>query len=325
MESTARPELRSRAWLTATIVLAVLGLSLAATGVREPVTVLVTVLAAAGIAMGVMVWALVRTGRQRRAYEDDLTAWAAERAAQAERLRIARDLHDLASHGLGLITVRAAAARTLTGPAGEAEHVRALADIERTGRAATTELRRMLRVLRAPGGEAAPLRPAESFADLPAVVDAARAGGVRATMDADGLGETSAGAQLTVCAIVREALANTARHAGPTSAHVTVRREAGGIVLTVVDDGPVPGWEPCPGAGQGLVGLHERVAALGGTLRAGAGTGAGAATEGTGFQVVARLPDQSATEQSAKGLQGLPSTAPLDEPSIVPPVQDTRR
>ncbi|MFD6446120.1 sensor histidine kinase [Promicromonospora sp. NPDC060204] len=212
MDSTARPELRSRAWLTATIVLAVLGLSLAATGVQQPVAVLVTVLGAAGIALGVMVWALVRTGRQRRAYEDDLTAWAAERAAQAERLRIARDLHDLASHGLGLITVRAAAARILTGPAGEVEHARALADIERTGRAATTELRRMLTVLRTPGGETAPLRPAETLTDLPDVVDSARASGVAVSLELGDLGDVSAGAQLTVCAIVRETLANTARH-----------------------------------------------------------------------------------------------------------------
>ena len=299
MDSIARPELRSRAWLTATIVLAVLGLSLAATGVREPVTVLVTVLAAAGIALGVMIWALVRTGKQRRAYEDDLTAWAAERAAQAERLRIARDLHDLASHGLGLITVRAAAARTLTGPASETEHVRALADIERTGRAATTELRRMLTVLRAPGGEPAPLRPAESFADLPAVVDAARAGGVTVSVQAGDLGDTSAGVQLTACAIVREALANTARHAGPTGARVVVRRETGSVVLTVEDDGPVPGWEPCPGAGQGLAGLRERVAALGGELRAG--------VERSGFRVVAHLPDHQVID--------LPATGPVDEES----------
>ncbi|MFJ3405890.1 sensor histidine kinase [Promicromonospora sp. NPDC090134] len=295
MDSTARPELRSRAWLTATIVLAVLGLSLAATGVQQPVAVLVTVLGAAGIALGVMVWALVRTGRQRRTYEDDLTAWAAERAAQAERLRIARDLHDLASHGLGLITVRAAAARTLTGPAGEVEHAQALADIERAGRAATTELRRMLTVLRTPGGETAPLRPAEALADLPAVVDSARAGGVAATLDLDDLGDVSAGAQLTVCAIVRETLANTARHAGPTGARVTVRRDADTIALIVEDDGPVTGWRPCPGAGLGLAGLRERVAALGGTLHAGAG--------GAGFRVVACLPDHPS---------GSPSGSPAD-------------
>jgi signal transduction histidine kinase len=276
--------LRSRVWLTAAVILGALAVALATVGPEQPVAVVATVLVSAGIAFAVVLWALVRTRQQHRAYEDELTAWAAERASQAERLRIARDLHDLASHGLGLITVRAAAARTLTGPAGDAERGQALADIERTGRAATTELRRMLTVLRAPGDEAAPLRPAETLADLPGIVVAAGAGGVTATLDAHDVGDVSAGAQLTVCAIAREGLANTARHAGPTSARVVVRHVPGAVAVTVEDDGPVPGWQPHPGAGQGLAGLRERVATLGGTLQAAAG--------GEGFRMTARLPDK---------------------------------
>ncbi|MFI9489424.1 sensor histidine kinase [Promicromonospora sp. NPDC052451] len=283
METTARPVLRSRVWLTAALALAVLGVVLATTGVERPVAVAVTALVGAVITFFVLVWALSTSGRQRRAYEEDLTAWAAERAAQAERLRIARDLHDLASHGLGLITVRAAAARTLEGPAGDVERVRALADIERTGRAATTELRRMLTVLRAPGGEAPPLRPAERLADLPQIVEDARAGGVRAVLTAADLADVSAGVQLTVCAIVRESLANTARHAGPTVARVTVGRESGTLVVVAEDDGPVAGWQPHRGAGQGLPGLRERAAALGGSVEAG--------QVGPGFRVTARLPE----------------------------------
>ena len=240
---------------------------LATVGVDRPVAVVTSVLLSGVIAFVVLIWALARSGQQRRAYEEDLTAWAAERAAQTERLRIARDLHDLASHGLGLITVRAAAARTLDGPAGDAERSRALADIERTGRAATTELRRMLGVLRTPGSEAVPLRPAETLADLHEIVEAARVGGVIAALTVEDLGDVSAGAQLTVCAVVREALANTARHAGPVAARVAVRREGGAVVVTVEDDGPAPGWQPHPGAGQGLTGLRERVATLGGVLR----------------------------------------------------------
>lgn len=284
VEPTARPVPRSRVWLTTAVTLAALTIMLGFTGVAQPVTVLATVLVYAGIAVGVLAWALVRGRQQRRAYEDELTAWAAERAAQAERLRIARDLHDLASHGLGLITVRAAAARTMDGPDGDTERSRALADIERTGRAATTELRRMLAVLRAPGDDAAPLRPAETLDDLPGIIEAARAGGVVATLDADDLRDVSAGVQLTVCAAVREGLSNAARHAGPTGAHVVVRRVPGATVVTVADDGPVPGWQPHPGAGQGLAGLGERVATLGGTLRT--------ATDGGGFRLTVRLPDQ---------------------------------
>ena len=284
VESTARPVLRSRVWLTAALVLVAVVLVLATVGVDEPVAVVTSVLLSGVIAFVVLIWALLRSGQQRRTYEEDLTAWAAERAAQTERLRIARDLHDLASHGLGLITVRAAAARTLDGASGDAERARALADIERAGRAATTELRRMLGVLRTPGGEAVPLRPAETLADLSEIVEAARVGGVTSDLTVADLGDVSAGAQLTVCAIVREALANTARHAGPVAARVAVRRDGESVVVTVEDDGPVPGWQRYPGAGQGLTGLHERVATLGGTLRA-------EAVE-PGFRVSARLPDE---------------------------------
>lgn len=274
--------LRSRVWWVATVLLAVLAFALLTTGTPHPaVAVAVLVLTLAG-AVAVVAWALVTTRRQRRAYEDELTAWAAERAAHAERLRIARELHDLASQGLGLITVRAAAARTVTGPEADAERAAALADIERVGREATTELRRMLAVLRAPGDET-PLRPTETLADLPRIVDAARAGGVTVTLDVDDPGEVSRGVQVAVCAIVREALANTARHAGPGAARVSVHREADAVVVTVIDDGPVAGWTPQPGAGTGLAGLRERVGALGGSLHAG--------PVGGGFRLAARLPD----------------------------------
>ncbi len=272
--------LRSRVWPAAAVVLVALALVLAGVGVDGPVAAAVALLIVAGVAVAVLSWALVRSRRQRRVHEDELTAWAAERAAQAERLRIARDLHDLASHGLGLITVRAAAARTVPS---DTEHAAALADIERAGRAATTELRRMLTVLRGPGESAASLRPAQTLRDLPGIVAGVSAGGVKAVLDAAGVGDASAGVQLTVCAIVREALANTARHAGPVGARVVLRRERSDVVVTVEDDGPAPGWRPHPGAGQGLAGLRERVDGLGGELHVGRGE--------RGFRVVARLPE----------------------------------
>jgi signal transduction histidine kinase len=301
--------LRSRVWLTAVVVLAAVGAILAMVGVERPVAVVLSVLVAGCVAFAVLTWALVRSGQQRRAYEEDLTAWAAEHAAQAERLRIARDLHDLASHGLGLITVRAAAAQTLDGSSGDAERTRALADIERTGRAATTELRRMLGVLRAPGSETAPLRPAETLADLTGIVEAARVGGVTAALAVEELGDVSAGVQLTVCAVVREALANTARHAGPAAARVAVRRAGGAVSVIVEDDGPAPGWQPHPGAGQGLTGLGERVATLGGALRA--------EPAGPGFRVTARLPDDVSDEASDASPGGSPAELPEDRTDAV--------
>ncbi|WP_344149187.1 sensor histidine kinase [Kribbella yunnanensis] len=314
MEASDRPVLRSRAWPIALAVLGFLVLVLAGVGASPQAAAIAVTLVLVSCAAAVVVWALLSTRRRRRQYEEELTAWAAERAIQAERLRIARDLHDLASHGLGLVTVRAAAARTLTGPAGDAERIAALTDIEHTGRQATTELRRMLAVLRSPEDDTS-LRPADTLADLPQIVQVARTSGVRVKLavgeagegssevseigkvaevgDASGgdqptvgdVGKVSGGVQLTVCAIVREALANTARHAGPTSAEVAVRREADAILITVTDDGPGPDWVPHPGAGAGLAGLRERVGALDGTLEAGP-------RRGPGYQVIARLPDR---------------------------------
>lgn len=273
----------SGVWATAGILLTALTLMLATVGVEGAPATTALLLVAFGGAAAVLGWALWRTRQVRRSYEDDLTSWAAERAAQAERLRIARDLHDLASHGLGLITVRAAAAQGVTGVTADAECRTALADIERAGRQATTELRRMLTVLRGPAADAAPLRPAETLADLPGIVEAARTGGLRIALDAQGLPEISAGVQLTVCAVVREALANSLRHAGPTSARVLLHREGTAVVVEIADDGPVAQWRPQPGAGQGLAGLRERVVAVGGTVRAEAGA--------SGFVLHARLPE----------------------------------
>ncbi|MFK4086455.1 sensor histidine kinase [Kribbella sp. NPDC020789] len=283
MEASDRPVLRSRAWPIAFGVLVLLLLVLGTVGASPPAAALAVTLAIVLCAAAVVGWALLHTRRRRREFEEELTAWAAERAIHAERLRIARDLHDLASHGLGLVTVRAAATRNLTGPDADAERIAALTDIEQAGRQATTELRRMLTLLRSPGDDTA-LRPADSLTDLPTIVESAHTTGVRAELTVDDVGEVSGGVQLTVCAVVREALANTARHAGPTRAEVVVRREADAIVVVVTDDGPGAGWVSQPGGGAGLAGLRERVGALGGTLQA--------SVWGAGYRVAARLPER---------------------------------
>jgi signal transduction histidine kinase len=261
-------------------VLVVVAVLLLVAGGSGPATVLLP----AGIALLAVLaagWLGLRVRRQRREFEDRLTAWAGERAAQAERLRIARDLHDLASHGLGLITVRAAAARASAPD--DAVRSAALGDIERVSRETTTELRRMLAVLRSPASERAPRRPAETLDDLPRIVEAVRGDGLRVDLDVAELGGVSAGAQLTVCAVVREGLTNALRHAGHTRARVEVGRRAGILVATVRDDGPAGDGPAHPGAGQGLIGLRERVTALDGTLHA--------APEGRGFVLSARIPD----------------------------------
>ncbi len=238
-------------------------------------------------------------GRRRRTAE-----WAADRAVQRERLAIARDLHDIVSHGLGAVTVRAAVGRRLA--AGDpAEALRALDDIEDAARHATAELRRMLGVLRAhaaPADPVVPLAPLPTLSRLPTLVEEVSAGGLRIALACDdtvsGLDE---GVQLAAYRIVAEALTNVARYAGPTDVRVDVRLDsrvdsrvdARGVGPTlrvrVSDAGPGPGWRPHPGAGHGLLGVSERVAAAGGVLRAGPGPG------GRGFVLEAELPCEAAS------------------------------
>lgn len=293
---TARPKWRTRAWLDAGVVFLLITILLATLSSEDETVKTAIAYVTLAVIVGGLWVTIARVRRQRRAYEQELADWATERAAQAERLRIAADLHDLVSHGLGAITVRAAAARSIdvTGQSALAERERALGDIEQVSRETTTELRRMLAVLREPGS--APLRPAETLADLPAIIAEARAAGLTVELEAPGqdpvaggpvagspVAQASQGAQLTACAIVREALANALRHAGPCAATVRVRRERDALEVRVCNDGPRGEWRAAPGAGHGLNGLRERVAALGGALEAG--------PSGTGFHVVARIPD----------------------------------
>ena len=117
-----------------------------------------------------------------------------------------------------------------------------------------------------------------------------------------------------------EALANTARHAGPTRARVILRREPGRLRIAVVDDGPATGWEPHPGAGQGLRGLHETLTALGGTLTA------GPRADAPGFAIEAILPiptdDAAGATSSTRGSGD--SKGPERRPASESPDTDPR-
>jgi two-component system sensor histidine kinase DesK len=297
-----RPARRSRVWKVTVGTCVALMASLLVTG-AEGMTAIVMPFLIAATAVGVAVWAVWRSRKDRAAYEARLTAWAASEAVLAERIAIARDLHDIVSHGLGLITVRAAAARLAGDDPAEAQD--ALADIETAGRSATAELRRMLTVLRTPDGSmtgrgfgdrpgndaedglwraTGPRFPMDTLALLPDIVHAAP--GLRVEFVLEPMDEVSPGVQVAVCKTVREALHNAARHAGPTDVHVEVRREGDAVVTSIADGGPDGAWPPAPGAGHGLLGLHERVTGLGGTLHA--------APEHPGFRVTARIPDRAA-------------------------------
>jgi two-component system sensor histidine kinase DesK len=281
-EVRQRPARRSRVWPVTVAALVVLVAALLLVGARGVLAaVMPSIIAAAAVVLAA--WAIRRSHTDRVAYEARLTSWAASEAVLAERLRLAGDLHDIVSHGLGLITVRAAAAR-LSGDPGEARE--ALADIETAGRDATAELRRMLNVLRT-AGDAGPRLPTDDLGQLPAIVSGAAAAGVRARLTLDTVDPVSQGVQLAVCRTVREALHNVARHVGPSDVRVHVYRDGDTVVTTVHDTGPDGPWPGTPGAGHGLTGLRERVAGLGGTLHAG--------PVEHGFRVVARIPDRAGT------------------------------
>lgn len=238
---------------------------------------------AVGIALPVTVWTVFQLRAERAAHEAALTRWDASEAVFAERLRIARDLHDIVSHGLGMITVRAATASHINAQnASEPELLEAIEDVETLSRQATLELRRMLETLRE-GDDPAPRHPIDNLASLVGIIGDAQRAGLCIELLQDDLGLVSPGAQLAICTIVREGLGNSARHAGFTRVQITLCREHDIISITITDDGPSAAWTAAPGAGHGLIGLRERVYCLGGTLEAG--------PHGSGFRLEATVPE----------------------------------
>lgn len=231
-------------------------------------------------------WAAGRIVRGRRAAAEREVRRQAERALDEQRLQIARDLHDIVSHNLGLIAVRAGVAAHVA-DADPQEARAALHAIEETSRAALTEMRRTLGVLRT--GDA-PLGPAPGIADLGRLADDARQAGVDVELEVHGADSLTEGDQLTVYRVVQEGLTNAVRHAGPTSCRVSVVVGGDELRVEIVDDGPAsrtPGSEPArtpsPSGGHGLNGIRERARLYGGSVEA------GPRPDG-GFAVRARLP-----------------------------------
>ena len=241
-----------------------------------------------------MPWVGGRALRSRRlraeALEDRAEALQREseeraRAAVAEeRLRIARELHDVVGHSLGVIVVQAGAERATLAP--EQESTRdTLVAIEQTGREALSEMRRLLDLMRR-DDEAVALAPQPSLAHLGALVEKVRAAGLPVELRVEGEEvPLPAGVDLSAYRIVQEALTNALKHAGPARTRVTVRYGSDGLELDVVDDGSGAG-KAAHGAGHGLVGMGERVALYGGTLRTGT-------RPSGGYAVSVRLPLES--------------------------------
>ncbi|MFB7422848.1 MULTISPECIES: sensor histidine kinase [Streptomyces] len=216
----------------------------------------------------------------------------AERAAARERARIAREMHDILSHAVSLMIVQAEAGPVAVRRAPERAEA-AFEAISATGRDAMDQLRRMLGVLRdEDSGDGRSPQP--DLAELPALLDRVRAGGLDVRYETSGgLAGLPAPLAATAYRIAQEALTNTVRHARARTA--TVRIDRSGALLTVLvrDDGRGPRTTPGRAVGHGLAGMRERAAAHGGTATAGPGP------DGRGFEVRAELPVPSPAEVGA--------------------------
>ena len=226
------------------------------------------------------------TWSRRREESRDREARARQAVAD-ERARIARELHDVVAHALGVIVMQAGGAGTIA-HLEDADAKRVLDVIERTGRQAFAEMRRLVDVLR-DDSEALGLDPQPSVAQLGALVQDVSAAGLPVTLEVYGQPrDVHTGVEVSAYRIVQEALTNSLKHAGGR-AKVRIEWAADALTVEVTDDGsggPRPNGAPVSRAdtgGHGLVGMRERVALYGGVLEA-------AALPGGGFQVTARLP-----------------------------------
>jgi len=225
-------------------------------------------------ALAIMVFLRSIVGRRDRQLhmaerERDL---ARREAVVEERARIARELHDVIAHHVSMMVVQAGAERRVLDPAQESTR-EVLGTIERVGRSALTEMRRLVGMLR--GDDREGLLPQPALADVPILVTQLRDAGLPVELRVEGEPrELPVGIELSAYRVIQEGLTNALKHAGRASAAVRIRYGAGSLELEITDDGAGDPVE-VPGGGHGLVGIRERVALYGGELQAGRRSGGG--------------------------------------------------
>jgi signal transduction histidine kinase len=233
----------------------------------------------------------------RRAYVESIQARAeqdARRRIDEERLRIARELHDVVAHTMATINVQAGVAAHVlsTRPDVVAESLQAIKTASKEG---LRELRAILNVLRQ-ADDADPTQPAPGTAQLETLIAGARRAGLDTTLTVTGEpAPLPAAVDLAAYRIVQESLTNAIRHAGPATAVVGLGYDHGELRIDVTDTGRGPAPAASGNGGHGLAGMRERAATVGGTLEAGPGPAGG-------FRVAARLPLNGtyATDQEEK-------------------------
>jgi signal transduction histidine kinase len=244
----------------------------------------------AGLSVGI--WAVGAYAQTRRRYMRELQ----ERAASAEREReqlariavheertsIARELHDIVAHSVGVMLVGVRGARDVLRSAPETAE-ETLARVERSGEQSMAELRRILALLREPQ-KTVESHPQPSLAELDELVASYRGAGLPVRLAV--IGEPPSlpgGLELSVYRIVQEALTNTLKHTDPSNVMVALAFRDACLELEVVDDGTPTKLGSAATSGQGIIGMRERAALLGGWLQSGP-------REGGGFRVAAQLP-----------------------------------
>ncbi|GIJ56382.1 two-component sensor histidine kinase [Virgisporangium aurantiacum] len=226
----------------------------------------------------------IATLEERAVRAEERRAERAEQAAAAERARIAREMHDVVAHSLAVIVRQADGGRfaAATDPEKAAE---VLGVIATTGRQALTDMRAVLGVLRSSSSASAD-GPTPTVDDLPALVSRVAAAGTPVTLTTTGEpGALDTAASLAAYRVVQEALTNVVRHAATgAAARVHLTWTDDGLDVAITDDGATPSDEPVEG--NGLIGMRERVTAVGGRLTAG--------PDGGGFAVRAFVPGSPA-------------------------------
>ena len=268
--------------------------------------------------------------RSQRVTELELAAARQEQADRAasveavnsERSRIARELHDVVAHEMTVMTLQAEGARRMAGGT-DPKLAEALATISDSGRKGLAEMQRMIAVLRtseegsrSEGANEAPwvgqdLAPMPSLAAIPALVKQVEEAGLPVRLSISGDAHVPAGVELSAYRIIQESLTNALKYGGPGArAAVVVRRSRDAVAIEVTDDGRGAAAEPpATRGGHGLVGMRERVEALGGTIDVGP-------RRGGGYRVNAVLP--SSDDQVGVRTRGRSARAPSTARSAQP-------
>ena len=281
-----------RQWGAAVAAISVLLLALTLVGGED--------LSAADLAGNVAIFAIAAvfgdSVRTRRAYTSQLELRAidleanqeaeAQRAVAEERLRIARELHDVVAHAMSVVAVQSGVgAHVIDNDPAEAKRI--LENVKTSSRMALNEMRRLLGVLRDEGGGPVSRTPAAGLEGVDELADGLRQAGMNLAVRVEGTRPVvPPGVDLSAFRIVQEALTNVLKHAGPATVRVAICYHPDSVTVEVEDDGRGASTAPADGhagGGHGLVGMRERVAVFGGHLTAGSRVGGG-------FRVAATLP-----------------------------------